>query len=416
MVPQSPQLALSVPMTFTHDVGVLRGHALNGAVQVNVHAVELHTGVPPSGGLQRAQLPLQFIVFGGHWQAPASQNPLPPGQGFPQPPQLLGSVDVFTQAVGLLAGQAVRPGHVKPHAPASQAATPPCGVVQGAQALPQVSVLAGHWQPPASQNPPPVGHPWAQLPQFRLSVAVFTHAVVHRFGNAALLQAATQVVPEHVVDPFVGDVGQAAQMFAQFIVLGGQLLHALPLQPFGHVLPHPLQFFASLVVLISQPFPASLSQSANPVVQDDTLHADPTHVSTPLVMTHALPQLPQWVGSSVVFTQVAVLPVPQSVGNDALLQLMPQAVPLHVAMPFVGAGQEVHDVPHELMDVLLEHVVPQRCVPAGQAHADPWHVIPPLHWLLHAPQLFGSLVMSTHSALAPLPQSVWPVGQIQLPP
>jgi hypothetical protein len=350
----------------------------------------------------------------GQSQLPASQKP-PPAHEAPQALQLLGSVIVFTQVVGLATGQAVSPGHVKPHAPASHAATPPDGVLQGEQELPQFSELAGHWQAPPSQNPPPAGHPWAQLPQFRPSVAVFTHALVHRFGNVALLQEATQLVPEHAVVPFVGDVGQAAQVFPQFAVLGGQLLHTLALQPFGHVRPHPAQFFASLVVLISQPFPASLSQSANPVVQDDTPQVDPAHASTALFVLHGLVQLPQWVGSFVVFTHTAVLPVPQSVANAALLQVMPQAVPLQVALPFMGAGQAVHDVPHEFVEVLLEQVVPHRWVPAGQAHADRWQVIPPVHWLLHAPQLFGSLVMSTHCPLAPLPQSVWPVGQMQVP-
>jgi hypothetical protein len=218
------------------------------------------------------------------------------------------------------------------------------------------------------------------------------------------------------VDPLVGGVGQAAQTFAQFIVPGGQLLQALLLQPFGQTFPQPLQFLESFVLLISHPLPASLSQSANPVVHDETPQTEPAHVSTALLVLHVLSQPPQCAGSTVVFTQAALAPVPQRVGNCALSQETPQDVPLHVAAPPAGAAQAVHEVPHELVDVLLEQVVPQRCVPAGHAHIDDWQIIPPLHWVPHEPQLVGSVFMSTHCALAPLPQSVCPVGQTHAPP
>jgi hypothetical protein len=124
---------------------------------------------------------------------PASQN-WPPKHWPPHALQLFGSLIVFTQVVGLLVGHAVSPGQVKPQAPASQAATPPDGVLQGAQALPQFSVLAGHWQFPASQNPP-VEHAWVHPPQFVLSVVVFTHALPQRVRDGALLHVPTQVVP-----------------------------------------------------------------------------------------------------------------------------------------------------------------------------------------------------------------------------
>ena len=43
------------------------------------------------------------------------------------------------------------------------------------------------------------------------------------------------------------------------------------------------------------------------------------------------------------------------------LQVIPQLGPLpaQVELPFAVVGQAVHDVPHELTLVLLEHLVPQ---------------------------------------------------------
>jgi hypothetical protein len=71
-------------------------------------------------------------------------------------------------------------------------------------------------------------------------------------------------------------------------------------------------------------------------------------------------------------------------------------VPLHVADPPLGDAQAAHDVaPQELVDELLEHALPHRCVLDGQAHAEPWQVMPPVQAFPHPPQLFASLVVST---------------------
>ena len=46
---------------------------------------------------------------------------------------------------------------------------------------------------------------------------------------------------------------------------------------------------------------------------------------------------------------------------NPLLQVIPQLgpVPPQLAVPFATVGQAVHDVPHEFVLVLLEHLVPQ---------------------------------------------------------
>ena len=299
--------------------------------------------------------------------------------------------------------------HVKLQLDPLQAGTPPIGVLHEAHVPPQFNVPAGHWQPPASQNPPPLEQAWPQLPQFWLSTPVSTQVLVavQRSGKALLPHTATQLAPLQVVDPFVGAAGQDTHEFAQFIELGGQLLHVPWLHPLGQVLPQPPQFLGSLAELTSHPFAGLPSQSRNTPMHEATLHTERTHVSIALFLLHAVPQPPQLLGSIPTFTQAALVPFAHSVGAKRLLQEAPHAVPSQVATPFVGVGHRTHDVvPHELIDVLLEQVVPQRCVPAGQAHWDSSQDIPPVHAIAHPPQLFGSLVVSAHKALAPLPQSV----------
>jgi hypothetical protein len=51
--------------------------------------------------------------------------------------------------------------------------------------------------------------------------------------------------------------------------------------------------------------------------------------------------------------------VPQAVSPE--LQVNPHVVPLHVEVPLAGGTQATQDVvPQELIDELLEQVVPQR--------------------------------------------------------
>jgi hypothetical protein len=105
-----------------------------------------------------------------------------------------------------------------------------------------------------------------------------------------------------------------------------------------------------------------------------------------------LPQEPQLPGSFVKFTQA----LPQRFGNEPPLHDIPQVgvAPAQVAWPFVGGGHAVHvAVPHELGDVLLEHVPLQSCVPAAQTQAELWQTFPPVQVFPHPPQLFGSLVV-----------------------
>jgi len=114
---------------------------------------------------------------------------------------------------------------------------------------------------------------------------------------------------------------------------------------------------------------------------------------------HTVPHVLQLAGSLARFTHA----VPQRLGRVAsLVQAIPQLVPLHVATPLEGAGQAVHIAPHEVGSILLTHVPPQSCMPAGHAQAAFWHVLPPVHTFAEPqpPQWFGSLVVLTSQPFA----------------
>jgi hypothetical protein len=88
-------------------------------------------------------------------------------------------------------------------------------------------------------------------------------------------------------------------------------------------------------------------------------------------------------------------------GLKPVLQLTSHLpIVVHMAMPcWLGGGVHgVQDVvPQLLVEVLLEHVPLQSCVPLGHKQEPPWQVVPPVHCLVHMPQLCRSVVSSTHT-------------------
>jgi hypothetical protein len=95
-------------------------------------------------------------------------------------------------------------------------------------------------------------------------------------------------------------------------------------------------------------------------------------------------------------------------------QLVPHEVPLHVALPPVGAVHATHDEPQLATDVLLMHVPLHEWKALGHAHAPLWQVMPPEHAVgfavvLQPPQL-AAWVMSVSQPFVALPsQSAKPV-------
>jgi hypothetical protein len=124
---------------------------------------------------------------------------------------------------------------------------------------------------------------------------------------------------------------------------------------------------------------------------------------------HVLPQPPQLLLSVCVSTHA----LPQRL---RLPQLVPHDVPSQVALPPVGTGHAEHEVPHEPVDVLLEQVPLQSCVPLGQAQALLWQVLPPLHAALHAPQFALLLARSTHEPPHGVMPGAQPEAHAKLPP
>ena len=122
-------------------------------------------------------------------------------------------------------------------------------------------------------------------------------------------------------------------------------------------------------------------------------HAELTHETA-----HVFPQPPQFP-----FCVSSTHELPQ--GLKPVSQEIPQDVPSHVAVPFAGTSQGVHDVPQEAVDEPLAQVPLQSWVPPGQPQPPPWHVVPPVQALSHAPQLASSLLRSTQAPLHGLGKS-----------
>ena len=59
-------------------------------------------------------------------------------------------------------------------------------------------------------------------------------------------------------------------------------------------------------------------------------------------------------------------------GMKPALHVIPQLVPSHVAVPFVGTGHAVHEVvPQPITLVLSTHAAPHWCEPAGHTQLVP---------------------------------------------
>jgi hypothetical protein len=80
------------------------------------------------------------------------------------------------------------------------------------------------------------------------------------------------------------------------------------------------------------------------------------------------------------------------------LQLIPQLVPSHVAMPFVGAVQALHDdAPHELIEELLTQAAVQTCCMEGHWQALETQPAPVGHAIAQELQWLESFVKFTHA-------------------
>jgi hypothetical protein len=358
----------------------------------------------------------------------------------PQPPQFFGSLVVSVQPVAqhccvpVQAGPPLQVGvhllftHIEPTGQALP--QPPqffASLVVFAQPVMQHCCMPLHAGPPlqvAVQAPPmqfvPAGHLFPQKPQFWESVLVVLHPdAQHDCPGAHIgppLQPIMHLPKVHMAGgghrfpqppQFFGSFEMLLQPLAQHERLGGHMgpplhvgVHTLLAQPEpgGHRIPQPPQLLGSSVVL------------AQPVMQ----HENPgPHIGPPLqpIETHielmhfppgghVMSQLPQLFGSVVGSTHTLLQRI-WTPGQTCLPQVLPvqQAPPMHDVVP----GGHVSPQPPQLFKSLLvsTHTVPQHASPAGQPvclqfivfglHTPAMHAAFGPHALPQKPQLFGLL-------------------------
>jgi hypothetical protein len=159
--------------------------------------------------------------------------------------------------------------------------------------------------------------------------------------------------------------------------------------PAAQTVPHFPQLLGSLETVVSQPFDATLSQSAKPALHVNP-HVPPVHVAAAAFagVGHALPHEPQLLG---------VEPSVTSQPFEATWSQSPNP-PRHVHAQFddaqngVAFGGVVHALLHAPQfagsNARFVQLAPHRVVPPVQTseHALDTHDCPPEHWLVHVPQ------------------------------
>lgn len=118
----------------------------------------------------------------------------------------------------------------------------------------------------------------------------------------------------------------------------------LPVPPaWLHALPQPPQLFVSLVVLISQPLATLLSQFAYPALHA-TEHFEAAHVGVALFVLHAWPHPPQFFGSVVMVVSQPFAALLSQLAVPATLQVDTMHVEfVHTSLAPVAEHEWVHD-------------------------------------------------------------------------
>jgi hypothetical protein len=163
-------------------------------------------------------------------------------------------------------------------------------------------------------------------------------------------------------------------------------------------MPQPPQLFVLVVIFVSQPFVAFMSQSANPALQVNAHDAFTQETVAFGTGAQAWPHIPQlWTSDPRLMHAPLQREVP--IGHEH--------IPAEHT-PFVG---QLNPQPPQLCAsvCVLTHVPPQFVVPVGHAV---WQfpltqIVPIPHVVLHEPQCWGSVARFTHAPL----QFVWPIGQ-----
>jgi hypothetical protein len=326
------------------------------------------------------------------------------GHGWPQAPQLSGSVERETHAPR----HSASPGR-QPQAPAMHCRLRPQALSHAPQcaALFPVSTQAlPHWAPVGHAHAPrvqtaPAEQAAAQAPQFSASVWRSTQPPAQSTvppGHAATHWAAAHTFVDAQATPQApqsfGSVSSRTHCPPQFVVPSGQeQVPPLHCRPPLQAMPQPPQFAPSLVGSTQAPLHSDRG-AGQPGEQVPALQTWP--------VAHALPQPPQFAGSLVVLAQrpaQRVTPGPQEHCPPT------QAVP---------AGHARSQLPQcAALESSRAHVPLQSAWPAGHAsrHAPPEHTWAAGQNVPHSPQFRGSPDGSTHSD----PQRTAPGAQPHTP-
>ncbi len=104
----------------------------------------------------------------------------------------------------------------------------------------------------------------------------------------------------------------------------------------AQTLPQPPQSATVLVVFVSQPFAALLSQSPKPLLQSWTVHVPAGQPAVPFATLQTFPQLPQLLTLSV-FVSQPLRALPSQFAKPALQLAMPHSPATQLAVPFTAA-------------------------------------------------------------------------------
>jgi hypothetical protein len=268
-LPQLPQFFGSLFVSISHPSADLLSQSANPAVHDAMAQLEL--------------LQMGVALAGAHV--------------VPQPPQLLTSFVVLTSQPSVASPlQSAKPVlhmatlHIELAHPALALFTTQT-LLQALQLLGSFVVLT-QWVPPQSvgalagqpETQPEGEHTGVEAPHAAECVAVLQPPQL-----AGCVMSVSQ--------PFAATPSQSAKPALQDAIAQLDPLQVAVACGVLHTFPHAPQLLGSLIVLTSHPVDAFWSQSANPVLQAATTQCDALHAAVACVRLHAVPQMPQLLGS-----------------------------------------------------------------------------------------------------------------------
>lgn len=197
-----------------------------------------------------------------------------------------------------------------------------------------------------------------------------------------------------------------------------QLPAAQPATAFGsagHITPHAPHAFTFVARTTSQPFATMPSQSAKPIMQVKP-QPPSSHVGTAFARAgHSVPQVPQFARSLVVLISHPLAAVLSQSAKPSAHIPIPQALALQAAVALAGVGQTLSQPPQCAVSfaVLMQDITSDATQMVPGAGQSIWQCPATQSWvaghaLPHAPQLAGSVMTSGHVVAAPVPHAVRP--------